>query len=478
MSEIQLPILQLRQYQKPLWNYMLQDKRGLRAVTIWPRRNGKDLTAINILVAKALQRKGLYHYIAPFANQVRSIIWEGADGSGKRFLDYIPAQLVERKLDQQMKIWLTNGSLIHLLGSDNPDAVVGTNPLGQVYTEMSLHKPGIWGYMRPVLAENGGWALFNGTPRGMNHFYQMAEMAKKNPEWFYEHLSCTDTGYPTIEAIEEERQAGMPDSLIEQEFYTSFTSSAEDVLIPLDKVEIAMRTELQLKDYNFAPRIIGVDPAYAEKGDRAVIARRQGRMVWPFEVYQGIDPMALATRVAAHMSTWKAHFCFVDAGRGEAIWSRLNQLGYQDRVIPVHFDGATYDELYHRKKDEIWGRMKNYICHPQLPPCLPKDSELARDLSAPMFEINDRGKLQIESKKHLKDRGFRSTDLGDALALTFAEELDETPIMTPEMENLGVTQELFEKLMHKTEIQGTSEEEYNPLTYMNDMYSAGTTEEW
>lgn len=451
---------------------MMKPDPGLRAVTVWPRRNGKDLTAINILAAKALQRKGLYHYIAPFANQVRSIIWEGSDGSGMRFIDYIPRELIARKLDQQMKIWLTNGSLIHLLGSDNPDAVVGTNPLGQVYTEMSLHKPGIWGYMRPVLAENGGWALFNGTPRGMNHFYHMAEMAKENETWFYQHLSALDTGFPSEADIEEERQAGMPESLIDQEFYTSWTSSSEETLIPLDKVQICLNLDIAIEQYSFSPRVIGVDPAYAEKGDRAVIARRQGRKVLPFDVYQGIDPMALATKVASYLRDWKAHYCFIDAGRGEAVWSRLFQLGFEDRVIPVNFGGQTYDDLYHRKKDEIWGRMKTKLCHPDLPWDLPNDelaSDLARDLSAPTFEINDRGKMQVESKKSLAKRGFRSTDLGDALALTCAEELDEaTPSMTPELERLGVTQDILDKFNR----QDNGTKEYDPLSYMDRYMSS------
>lgn len=472
MTQIKLPILTLRDYQKPVWNYMLQDKPGLRAVTVWPRRNGKDLTAINILAAKALQRKGLYLYIAPFANQIRSIIWDGADGSGMRFRDYIPKAIQSRVLDQQMKIWLTNGSMIHLVGSDNPDAIVGTNPLGLMFTEFSLHKPGIWGFMRPVLAENGGWALFNGTPRGMNHFYEMAQMAKGNEDWFYQHLTAEDTGYPSLEDIAVERRAGMLESLIEQEFYTSWSASSEDVLIPLDKIELATRISLLEHEYNFAPRIIGVDPAYAEKGDRAVIAKRQGRKIHLPMSFQGMDPMALASRVAKEIREWRAHYCFVDAGRGEAVWSRLFQMGYEDRVIPVHFNGKTYDDLYFRKKDEIWGRMKAHICHPELPPELPYDEDLMRDLSAPTFEINDRGQLQIESKKSLLKRGYRSTDLGDALALTYSEELDDNIKVTPEMEALGVTQELYDRL-HRQDTGGTRE--YDPLSYMEQyMRSTGS----
>lgn len=364
-----------------------------------------------------------------------------------------------------MKLWLSNGSVIHLLGSDNPDAIVGTNPLGIVFTEFSLHKEAIWGYMRPILAENGGWALFNGTPRGMNHFYQMAKMAEANPSWFYERLTATDTGYPSLQDIEEERQAGMPESLIEQEFYTSWVSSSEETLIPLDRIQIAVENFLESAAYSFAPRIIGVDPAYAEKGDRAVIIRRQGRKVWEPEAFQGIDPMALATRVATHIREWKAHYVFVDAGRGEAVWSRLNQLGYADRVIPVNFSGKTYDPLCFRKKDEIWNRLKQYVCGP-LTPDLPDHSDLIRDISAPTFKINDRGLLEIEGKQHLKDRGFRSTDFGDALALTFSEELDETDPVPQALADMGMTQNDVGRIVDAAYSLDSDRAPYDPLNYM------------
>ncbi len=428
-------------------------------------RNGKDMVSINILAAKALQRVGDYAYVAPFANQCRGIIWEGNAGTGMRFIDYIPREVVERKLDQSMKLFLKNGSTIQLYGSDNPDALVGRNFIGIIFTEFSLHKDAIWGYLRPMLAENGGFALFNGTPRGMNPFYDMAMMAEKHEKWFYQKLTCEDTGYPSLEDIEEERKAGMPESLIEQEFFTSWTSSSEETLIPLEKLEEAINQPLLAsEDFNFAPRIIGVDPAYAENGDRAVIMRRQGRRWYDPEVYQGIDPMALATRVATHLRDWKAHFCFVDSGRGEAVWSRLFQLGFQDRVIPVDFGGKTYDDLCHRKKDEIWNRMKKHICDPTHPAWLPQDQpELMRDLSAPTFEINDRGKMQIEGKKSLMKRGFRSTDLGDAAALMYAEEMDEAPILSERLRDAGMTPEILRRLQQ----QESPGQNYDPMDFMS-----------
>jgi hypothetical protein len=81
--------------------------------------------------------------------------------------------------------------------------------------------------MRPVLAENKGWAIFNYTPRGKNHGYKLYEMAKQNPAWFVEKLTIDDTKVLTLGDIDEERKSGMSEDMIQQEFYCSFISAIQ-----------------------------------------------------------------------------------------------------------------------------------------------------------------------------------------------------------------------------------------------------------
>lgn len=226
MPVIELPHnFSLRSYQEEPWNAFL-DPEFRRGVLVVPRRNGKDILSWNALIAKAMQRPALYYYMAPYYNQVRQIIWEGFDGSGRRFLDYIPPELIKNKTKLDMRIDLVNGSQIKLQGSDAIDRIVGTNPYGIVFTEFSLHKPAAWEYLRPILAENGGWAIFNGTPRGLNHFFELYKQANATANWYVQYLTRDDTGVPTLEAIEEDRRSGMPDELVAQEYYCSFLSGS------------------------------------------------------------------------------------------------------------------------------------------------------------------------------------------------------------------------------------------------------------
>lgn len=135
---------------------------------------------------------------------------------------HFPKQIVSKKNEQEMRVELANGSAMQLIGSDNIDSILGTNPVGCVFSEYALQDPKAWDYMRPILRENGGWAIFDYTPRGKNHGWHLYEMAKSNPDWYAEILTITDTGALTEADIQAERDAGMSEELIQQEFYCSF----------------------------------------------------------------------------------------------------------------------------------------------------------------------------------------------------------------------------------------------------------------
>jgi hypothetical protein len=170
----------------------------------------------------------------PELKQANRVIWKGIDKDGKRFLDHFPKDLIKgRPNNADMTIEFKNGSIFKLCGSDRYDSLMGSNPIGIVFSEYALQNPVCWDLMQPILAENGGWALFNYTPRGKNHGYELYQQVKKNEKWFTQLLDVTKTkrlnGEPVInkEAIEEAKENGMDDDLIQQEFYCSFTAAVK-----------------------------------------------------------------------------------------------------------------------------------------------------------------------------------------------------------------------------------------------------------
>lgn len=231
MSEIQLPFKYTpRAYQIPAWAYMEGEEENKRGVCVWHRRTGKDLMAINLVATKSQERVGLYWHLLPTYKQGRAIVWNGATREGRPFLDHFPKEIVEAKNSTEMRITFKNGSHYQVVGTDDTNSLVGTNPIGCIFSEYSLHDPGAWDLIRPILLENGGWALFIYTARGRNHGYTMLEMARKNRKWFSQVLVAGDAGTKredgrpvfSDEMIQEERDTGMPEEMIQQEYFCSF----------------------------------------------------------------------------------------------------------------------------------------------------------------------------------------------------------------------------------------------------------------
>lgn len=209
-----------RPYQEPMWAALQSGIK--RAVGVWHRRAGKDLTFMHWTATQAFERVGLYWHILPTYQQGRKIVWEGMTRDGTPFLSAFPDETIVSRRNDEMTLYLEGGSQWQVIGTDNVDRLVGTNPVGCVFSEYSLQNPKAWDFIRPILAENGGWAAFIYTPRGRNHGYRMYEMAKNNEKWFCELLTRDDTLAISEEAIQDERDAGMAEELIQQEFYCSF----------------------------------------------------------------------------------------------------------------------------------------------------------------------------------------------------------------------------------------------------------------
>lgn len=215
-----------RNYQLPLLKAL--DSGFKRVLAILPRRSGKDITALNYVIKKMADEPGVYFYIFPTYSQAKKVIWDSLDNEGHRILDYFPEPLIEKKNAHEMKIRFTNGSLFQLIGSDNYDALMGTNPRGCIFSEYALQDPNAWQYIKPILTANGGWALFISTPRGKNHLWDLYQIAIKSNQWFFYKLTIEDTKHIDLKEIERELEdKEMSYDLVQQEYYTSFEMGIE-----------------------------------------------------------------------------------------------------------------------------------------------------------------------------------------------------------------------------------------------------------
>jgi phage terminase large subunit len=227
-------------------SWLALDRGVKRMVQVNHRRSGKDLDTWNKMIFQAAHHAGIYYYVFPTFAQAKKVIWEGQDNDSRPFLDYIPKTLIEKMREDEMKIILKTinkgelaTSIIQLVGSDNYDHLMGTNPRFLVFSEYALQNPKAWEFFKPILRANKGIALFNSTPRGKNHLYKLYNMAIeqverfKNPEWWVERLTIENT-YSVIDGkavpvltqkdMDQERSEGSPEEFIQQEYYCSFNS--------------------------------------------------------------------------------------------------------------------------------------------------------------------------------------------------------------------------------------------------------------
>lgn len=220
-----------RPYQAPMWRAFEAGQK--RAFLLWHRRSGKDDNSLHYTAAAAMQKAATYWYMLPQQNQVRKAVWHAVNPhNGKRRIDEaFPAAIRKAARASDMTIELVNGSMIHFIGSDCFDALVGAPPYGMVFSEFALTNPSAWAYLRPILDENGGWALFNMTPRGRNHAYAMYQHALQ-AGWFVQRCLPTDTRVFTPAQLEEARAEyhalyGPDDgeALYLQEYWCSFEAA-------------------------------------------------------------------------------------------------------------------------------------------------------------------------------------------------------------------------------------------------------------
>lgn len=204
---------------------------------------------------------------------------------------------------------------------------------------------------------------------------------------------------------------------------TQFISTA-------DVVEAGLR-ELPPTDYN-APMVLGVDVARFGD-DETVIKARHGfdARSWPAERYNGLDTVQVTGKVVERYRFFtnlglKPSAIFVDGGGlGAGVVDQLRALGYP--VIEVGFGNKPTDaSLYRYKSDEMWGEMRKALagnlCIPRPAGAGSEGTDLKDQLTQRLFGYTKQGnKIHLETKDDLKKRGLSSPDVGDALALTYAQ---------------------------------------------------------
>ena len=160
---------------------------------------------------------GRYAYLAPYYAQAKSIAFD--------YLMRFSAPVRVNHNVSELWVELINGARIRLFGADNPDALRGLYLDGVVLDEYADMKPSTWGaVLRPLLADRRGWAVFIGTPKGHNQFFDIYNSASKSEDWYVKTLRASQTNLLPAEELADAAKMMSQDQYL-AEFECDFESA-------------------------------------------------------------------------------------------------------------------------------------------------------------------------------------------------------------------------------------------------------------
>jgi phage terminase large subunit len=180
------------------------------------------VAAVNELIKGAMQcghPRPQLAYIGPFRDQSKRVAWD--------YLKHYSEPLwADKPNESELTVKLLGGRRISVFGADNADSLRGIYLDGAFLDEFGDFKPSVWGnVIRPALSDRKGWAVFGGTPKGRNEFWEVRERARKNPEdWFLLELPASKSGLISESELEEARKQ-LSEAQFAQEFEIDFAAA-------------------------------------------------------------------------------------------------------------------------------------------------------------------------------------------------------------------------------------------------------------
>lgn len=328
------------------------------------------------------------------------------------------ADLIRKQLKMDTQYYYIDGQS---WSAENPDAFAGAHSqIGMIiaYDEASGIDDRIWNVTEGFFTDMTPlriWVAISNPRRNTGRFFDCFH--KDSEFWTNRYIDSR-----TVEGVDPGVYQRIADKYGEDHDVTrvevkgQFPRTGSNQFIGREVVHDAQCRDVQ--DDAGAPLLVGVDVARFGD-DESVVRMRRGRDArsFPRFAYKGLGTMDLCDRVAEVIDKYNPDAVFIDGGGvGGGVVDRLKQLGY--RVTEVQSgEKAAESDKYLNKRAEMWGRMREWLTYG----AIDSNQQLSDDLTGPEYDVNVKGQIKLEVKDSMKKRGLRSPDEGDALGLTFSE---------------------------------------------------------
>jgi len=306
-----------------------------------------------------------------------------------------------------------------------PEAFAGLHNKGKriliIFDESSAIPDIIWETTEGALTDEDTqiiWCVFGNPTRNEGKFHGCFNLSRKR--WFTKQIDSRTSKLTNKREIQQWiDDYGIESDFVKVHVLGEFPNVSDRQFIPQSYVNKARGKHIPEKDYNFAPKVIAVEPAWTG-GDEIVIGLRQGNVFRILAKYaRNDDDFQMAGYIAKFEDQEQADAVFIDFGYGTGIYSAGKQ--QNRRWILVPFGAASADVGYVNKRAEMWGSAKKWLDEGG---CIPDDPVLCAQLTGPEYYIKatgpHAGKIILEAKEDMKTRGLESPNRADCLALTFA----------------------------------------------------------
>lgn len=304
---------------------------------------------------------------------------------------------------------------------NNTEAFAGLHNAGKrilvVMDEASSISDKVWDVTEGALTDEATeilWCVFGNPTVSTGRFRECFRKARHRWRgWQIDSRTVEGTNKAQLQQWVDDY--GVDSDFVKVRVRGIFPAMSAKQFISETDVDAAWGKHLRRDQYEHAPVILSVDPAW-EGDDELVIAKRQGLAFSILKVIPKNDnDMWVAGLIAQYEDEHRADAVFVDGGYGTGIVSGGRTLGRNWQL--VWFAGESIDPGCFNKRAEMWKAARDWLKDGG---AIPEDQVLRDDLLGPETVARNDGKIQLESKKDMKRRGLKSPGRGDALAITFA----------------------------------------------------------
>lgn len=391
-------------------------------VAVCHRRFGKTIKGVVRLIKSALNSitsKDDYrgYYIAPNQKQAKRIVWHFFKRYLAGFGNLVTFNETDLRIDFNISRYKPS---IYLAGSENIENLRGVYIDDCVLDETASWQNANYAFYEvlfPAMSDRNGRAFIIGTVKGLDMFYELAQMGQDKinyPDWHTLVYPVTETGVFSPEKIAL-IQRMMSEHAFGREYMCDFFAEVPDRLISPSMVIEATNRLVSDNSVKASPEIWGYDVGFTN--DPSKLARRRGPRMYPIETLAKKDSDYQALWLKQKIDRYKPQFVYVDGGYGEGVISKLTNMGYGHIVIPVWFNGTSPKASCFNMRAYMYHTLATWLRHGSIPP----GEKLRKQLSNVLLDESDPNKrIKLQPKKKIKEIIKESPDESDAAALTFA----------------------------------------------------------